>query len=849
MKKIVLIDGNNLLFRSYYATAYSGGMMKNSKGFPTNALYGFTNMINKILKEEKPDYMLVALDKGKTFRHDSYTEYKAGRQEMPEELGLQIEYSKKLLEGMGISYKEAKGYEADDIIGTMSTKVDDNTEVLIISSDRDLLQLINNKVKVKLLKSKDYLLLDEKNFFKEYGIEPNKVIDLKGLQGDSSDNIPGVKGIGEKTALKLLNEYKSIENIYVNIDNIKGKLKETLITYKDDAFMSKQLATIYKEVPLDITLEDIKYNGSNDVELRKIYEELEFYSFLKNIKEVKSMVKENNNIVESIDHINKDDALAIYIELDSTNPHTSNILGVALYNSKTSIFLTKEEITKDILSKKILYTYDLKKVLISLKKLGLEIETITFDTMIAAYLLNYNVKDDIAHLSNQMNYDMPFFEVISKSKNIDMDMVKDLCINKARFIYETYEIFQNKLKAENHVDLFYNLEMPLIKVLSDMEYSGIKVDKKVLSDMEDEVKIKLELLSNSIYNKAGEEFNINSYKQLGNILFDKLKVPFNKKRSTDREYLLKHKDKYPIIDKILEYKMLNKIYTTYVVGLQNYIFADSKIHTTYTQTLTRTGRLSSLEPNLQNIPIRYENGRIIRKAFVPENDLLMSVDYSQIELRIFAHFSKEKNLIDAFNNNMDIHTKTAMDLFQVSEKEVSNNMRRQAKAVNFGILYGISGFGLSENLDVDINEARTFIDKYLKTFPGIKEYMDNTKTHAKELGYVETITGRKRIVDELFNKNAVIRKSGERIALNTPIQGSSADIIKMAMISIDKKFKEHKIKSKMILQIHDELVFDIFEEEKTKVESIVVDTMENIIKLSVPLKVSVSYGKNWYETK
>lgn len=849
MKKIVLIDGNNLLFRSYFATAYSGGMMKNSKGFPTNALYGFTNMINKILKEEKPDYMLVALDKGKTFRHDNYTEYKAGRQETPEELKVQIEYSKKLLSALGIVFKESVGYEADDIIGTMSSILDDDKEVLIISSDRDLLQLINDKVKVKLLKSKDYILLDEETFKKEYGIEPNKVIDLKGLQGDSSDNIPGVKGIGEKTALKLLNEYKSIENIYVNIDNIKGKLKETLITYKDDAFMSKQLATIYKEVPLDMDLEDIKYNGSNNVELRKIYEELEFYSFLRSIKEGEPEIKENSNIVESMDEFSSTDAMAIYIELDSTNVHTSNILGIGLYNSKSSIFIPKEDITQDIFTNNILYTYDLKKLIISLKHLGIEIDSVNFDTMIAAYLLNYNVKDDISHLANQMGYDMPFFEVISKSNNIDMNLVKNLCINKAKFIYETYSTFQNKLKAENYTDLFYNIEMPLIRVLSDMEYNGVKVDKKLLSDMEDEVKIKLELLASSIYNKAGEEFNINSYKQLGNVLFDKLNVPSNKKRSTDREYLLKHKDKYPIIEKILEHKMLNKIYSTYVVGLQSYILEDSKIHTTYNQTLTRTGRLSSIEPNLQNIPIRYEYGRLIRKAFLPENDLLMSVDYSQIELRVFAHISKEKNLIDAFNHNMDIHTKTAMDLFQVSESEVTNNMRRQAKAVNFGILYGISGFGLSENLDVDITEAKVFIDKYLETFPGIKNYMDETKEHAKELGYVETITGRKRIIDELFNKNVAIRKSGERIALNTPIQGSSADIIKMAMIVISKKFEEYDIKSKMILQIHDELVFDVIEKEKETVEEIVKSTMENIIKLSVPLKVSVSFGKNWYETK
>ncbi len=848
MKKIILIDGNNLLFRSYYATAYSGGIMKNSKGFPTNALYGFTNMINKIINEEKPDYMLVALDKGKTFRHDSYGDYKAGRQETPNELILQIEYSKQLLESMGISWKEAPGYEADDIIGTLSQNIDDDKEVLIISSDRDLLQLINKKVKVKLLKSKDYLLLDETNFKQEFGIEPNKVIDLKGLQGDSSDNIPGVKGIGEKTALKLLNEYKSIENIYVNIENIKGKLKDTLIENKDNAFMSKQLATIYKEVPLDITIEDIKYKGSNVEDLKIKYEELEFYSFLKNIKiENKNKVNEIR-VVDDISSLIFNEPVSIYIELDSTNYHTSNILGVGLYNETNCIFIP-EYALKGKLPSNIKYTYDLKKSLIVLRKRALELDEVNFDTMIAAYLLNYNIKDDIAYLSNQFGYDIPFFEVISKNSNIDIELVKELCIKKAKFIFDTHNNFDEKINKEGYKELFYNTEIPLIRVLTNMEYLGIKVDKKILKDMEDEVKIKLELLSKTIYNYAGIEFNINSYKQLGEVLFDKLKIPSNKKRSTDREYLIRYKDKNPIIEKILEYKLLNKIYTTYVVGLQNYIMEDSKIHTTYNQTLTRTGRLSSIEPNLQNIPIRYEYGKLIRKAFLPSNDLLMSVDYSQIELRVFAHFSEEKNLIDAFNHNMDIHTKTAMDLFGVADFEVTSDMRRKAKAVNFGILYGISGFGLSENLDVDFSEAKMFMDKYLETFPGIKKYMDKTKEEAKSFGYVKTIEGRKRVIDELNNANMAIRKSGERIALNTPIQGSSADIIMKAMVEIEKKFKEESIKSKMILQIHDELVFDVISEEKDKVENIVVSVMENIVKLRVPLKVSVSYGKNWYETK
>ena len=848
MKKIILIDGNNLLFRSYYATAYSNGIMKNSKGFPTNALYGFNNMLNKIIKEENPDYFLVALDKGKTFRHDSFSEYKAKRQETPTELIEQIEYSKKLLDALGVSWKEAPGFEADDIIGTMAQNIDEDKEVLIISSDRDLLQLINDKVKVKLLKSQDYVLLDNNNFVKEYGIEPSKVIDLKGLQGDASDNIPGVKGIGEKTALKLLSDYKSIENIYANIENITGKTKEKLLEGKESAFMSKQLATIYKEIHLELGIEDIKYNGPNVEQLKNIYEELEFYSYLKSLKEVKKEETTDIKTIEDISELNFDKPVSIYIELDSTNYHTSKILGVGLYNETNSIFIPGDSL-KGKLPNNIKYTYDLKKNLIALKRKGIELNEVSFDSMIAAYLLNYNVKDDISYLANQFGYDIPFFEVISKNKNIDQNLVKELCIKKAKFIYDTYNELNDKIIKENYTELFNDLEMPIIKVLADMECLGIKVDDKILKDMGEEIKIKLELLSNSIFNLAGKEFNINSYVQLGEVLFDKLGVPSNKKRSTDREHLIKYKDKYPIIEKILEYKLLNKIYTTYVVGLQNYIMEDSKIHTTYTQTLTRTGRLSSIEPNLQNIPIRYEYGRLIRKAFIPTNDLLLSVDYSQIELRVFAHFSKEKNLIDAFNHDMDIHTKTAMDLFGVLDFEVTGDMRRKAKAVNFGILYGISGFGLSENLDVDINEAKVFMDKYLETFPGIKTFMEETKAKAKALGYVETITGRKRIIEELNNANVMIRRSGERIALNTPIQGTSADIIKKAMLEIYKIFKQENIKSKMILQIHDELVFDVIEEEKEQIEKIVITTMENIIKLSVPLKVSYSYGKNWYETK
>jgi DNA polymerase-1 len=858
VKKVILIDGNNLLFRSYYATAYRGNMMKNSKGFPTNALFGFVNMMNKIITEEKPHHIMVALDKGKTFRHDSYADYKAGRIEMPDDLKVQFGVAKTILDNMGIKYFETDGYEADDIIGTFAEMVTNTNDynATIISSDKDLLQLINDKVEVKLLKSQDYIRMNKEVFIKEFGFEPIKIIDLKGLQGDPSDNIHGVKGIGEKTALKLIQEYGSIENMYVNIDKITGKVKEKLLADKENAFMSKQLATIYKEVPINSSLDDITYTGERLEALMKTYEELEFYSFLKNMKK-KEIKVDKVEMATSIDDLNFDGNIAVYLELLGTNYHTGKILGMGVYNEKKSIYvpfsLLKEN--PSFLTKNIKYTYNAKKVTVALKYQDINIDNISFDTMLAGYLLNYNIKDDIAYLSNQLGYDIPFYEAISKAKELDENLVADLCIKKAKFIYETYERFNNELIKEECLDLFNNIEMPLSNVLSDMEYRGINVDKKVLDNMGEEIKIKLELLTKDIYNYAGVEFNIMSPKQLGDILFKKMGLPYRgsgKKESfsTGKEILDRIKDSHPIIDKIMEYKMLSKIYGNYITGMSDYIMSDGKIHTIFNQTLTRTGRLSSMEPNLQNIPIRYEYGRLIRKAFLPtKNHLLMSSDYSQIELRIFAHMSKEKDMIDAFKKGLDIHTKTAMDIFKVEKSEVNSEMRRQAKAVNFGILYGISGFGLSEGLDIDVREAKEFINKYLEAFPGIKLYMDEVIKDAHKNGFVRTIMNRKRTIDELSNKNYIIKQQGERMALNTPIQGSSADIIKKAMIDIYDEFNKQKLNSKMLIQVHDELIFEVHKDEKDKVHKLVEDIMENCYKLDVPLKVDINFGDNWYQAK
>ena len=859
MKKIVLVDGNNLLFRSYYATAYSGNIMRNKDGFPTNGVYGFVNMINKIIAEEKPEYMMVAFDVGKTFRHEKYADYKGGRNATPEDLKIQFPVAKKILTAMGIKYLECDGYEADDIIGTISMwcEKDDEYEALIVSSDKDLLQLISDETTVKLLKTKDYIWMDKKTFIDTYGFDPIHMIDLKALMGDSSDNIPGVKGIGEKGAIKLVSEYQTLDNIYDNINNIKGATQTKLIEGHESAYYSKDLVTIYREVPLDITFNDLVYKKEHTDELINIYNDLGFYSLLKK----ESITKENNtkelkvNIIDSLEEINNisiTKPLGIYLELDNTNYHHANIIGLSIYNEEVSAYIPYEVLKQqpNFLTNGIKYTYDYKKILVSFNKYNLDIKDITFDTMIAAYLLNYTIKDDIATLANDLSYDIEFYNKKKELTNIEFARNSIL---RAKFIYESYPELDKKLKEEEVYDLYNNIEYPLIKVLAKMEIEGIRVDAKILEDMKKEISTKIAEVEKDIYTLAGEEFNIASPKQLGEILFDKLKLPYAKKNktgyTTDANVLGKLTN-YEIVAKILEYRMLTKLYSTYLEGILNTISSDGKIHTIYTQALTRTGRLSSIEPNLQNIPIRNEFGRLIRKAFVPEeNSIILSSDYSQIELRVFAHLSNVKELVDAFNNNLDIHTKTAMDIFNVDMKDITPLMRRQAKAVNFGILYGISSYGLSEDLKISPSEAKKFMDKYFETYPGIKDYMQKLIDDAYLKGYSITLMNRRRNIEELKNTNHNIKSMGERMALNTPIQGTSADILKKAMIEIDNIFTKENIKSKMLLQVHDELIFNVYNDEIDKVNEIVKDTMENTYKLSVPLKVSINTGNNWYEAK
>lgn len=871
MKKIILVDGNNLLFRSFYATAYQGVIMKNSKGFPTNALYGFINMMNKIIKEENPTYIMVAFDKGKTFRHDKYDSYKAGRAEMPDELRVQFPKAKEVLDAMGIKHFEIENYEADDIIGTLAKRVDEEDEFVatIVSSDKDLLQLISDEVEVKLLKQSGHILMTREEFKKTYQVEPIHMIDLKALMGDASDHIPGVKGIGEKTAINLLAKYGSLDDLYKNIESVTGKTKEKLLADKENAYMSYDLATIFRDVPLNFELEDCLYKGINVAEFIKMLEEFEFHSMLRKmdfnqtelIDTGEKEEKTKSLIIKDISELQVKN-FSFYLETRGTIYSKSDILGMGIYDGENGYFISKNDISKykDIfISNVSKYTYDFKKNLVVLNNLGIKFTNVVFDMMIATYLLDYVIKDDIAFIAQAFNEEIPLYEDLygtdKRPREIDDDYLKEICCRKAKFIYETRERILKELEENEELELFEKIEMPLVRVLADMEITGIKVDTEYLSGVELELKQLMDSLEEEIYVLAGNKFNIMSPAQLAKVLFEVLEIPYPKrvkdnKYSTSKDILDKIRFVNPIVDKILEYRTVAKLYTNYAVGLKEEVREDGRIHTIFTQTLTRTGRLSSVSPNLQNIPARAEFSKLIRKAFVAdENSCLLSSDYSQVELRIFAHMSQAANLIQAFIDEADIHTKTASDIYKVDMADVTKDMRRTAKAVNFGILYGISSFGLSEDLGIDIITAKKFIDNYLETYPGIKEYMDKEKADAYSLGYVRTLMNRKRVIEELKSKNYMIRSSGERMALNTPIQGTAADILKKAMVEIFDEFNKRGLKSKMLIQVHDELVFNVVNEELEEVREIVKNIMENTFKLDVPLKVEIEVGSNWYEAK
>lgn len=842
-----MVDGNNLLFRSYYATAYNGNFMKNSKGFPTNALFGFVNMMNKIIDDEVPSHIIVAFDKGKTFRHEFYKEYKARRLEMPTELGLQFPKAKELLNAMGIKYYEIDNYEADDIIGTVSKLCDrEGYKGNIISSDKDLLQLISDNVGMKLLKSKDSIRYNLVTFRRDWGIEPIKIIDLKALMGDSSDNIPGVKGIGEKTALKLIQDYNSIDGVYEAINKLTPGVRKKLEEHKDDAYNSYKLATIYKNVPIEFSIDDLKYQGPTD-KLNDIYRELEFYSMIKKDIVNSNNDKDNHNDIDykevTSDLVIKGIA-SYYIDVDNSNYHKGNITGIGIYDGETAYYVDKESIKyiSNFLSNNTKFTYDLKKNIVSLKKIGYDVNNTQIDIMLAAYLLEYNLKDDISYVAMELGYD-------TNSSDNKMSTVL-----KAKMIYEVKDKLIDKLNKKGMLDLFNKIEMPLSVVLADMEITGFNVSSEILEEQGKKIKKRIDELSKEIQQIAGIEFNISSPSQLGNVLFEKLGLPHGKKTktgySTSQDVLEKLKGKHEIIEKIIEYRGLTKLYSAYIEGLTSSIYEDGKIHTIYTQTITRTGRLSSIEPNLQNIPIRSEEGRLIRKAFLPSKDsVILSSDYSQIELRVLSHMAHIESLIDAFNKGIDIHTKTASDIFGVDINEVTKDERRMAKGVNFGIIYGISSYGLSENLNITVSDAKKFIEDYHKTYPGVKEYMDSVISEARENEYVKTLFGRIRTISEINNKNYLIRSAAERICLNTPIQGTAADIMKKAMIDVYNEFNNKNLKSKILVQVHDELVIDCKKDELDIVKSILKDKMINVYKLSVSLDVDINYGNDWYDAK
>ncbi len=871
--KLLLLDGNSLAYRAFFALP----LLTNDSGIHTNAVYGFTTMLQRILEEEQPTKILVAFDAGKTtFRHETFTEYKGGRQKTPPELSEQFPYIRKLIDAYGIKRYELELYEADDIIGTLATEAStQDMDVIVVSGDRDLTQLATEQVTVYI--TKKGITEIEKNtpafIAEKYGLTPGQIIDMKGLMGDSSDNIPGVPGVGEKTAVKLLKEHGSVESLYAAMDTVKAsKIKEKLVANEEQALMSKKLATIFTKAPIDITLSDLTYKGPNEEELISVWQELGFKSLLE--KSDFTVPEEEQapfdyEIVEEIKQEHLKDVMAVHLELEDEHYHTCQQLGIALTDGEKTMYVPFNLAAKsDVLrlwledATKIKYMSDSKASQAALKRVGIRIAGVEFDLLLASYINNPALSgDDVATLAKELGYrNVQANEAVygkgAKRAIPAIDALAEHASRKAFAVWSLQPKFEALLKENEQFELYKNLELPLASILGEMESEGITVNRATLEKMGQELNDKLIVIEQAIFAEAGETFNINSPKQLGVILFDKLGLPVIKKTktgySTAADVLEKLKPEHAIIEHILLYRQLGKLQSTYIEGLLKEIHEeDGKVHTRFQQALTATGRLSSTDPNLQNIPIRLEEGRKIRQAFVPSKEdwILFSADYSQIELRVLAHMSKDKNLVEAFREGMDVHTRTAMDVFHVSEDEVDSNMRRAAKAVNFGIVYGISDYGLSQNLDITRKEAATFIEKYFASFPGVKQYMDDIVRDAKFNGYVTTILNRRRYLPDITSSNFNLRSFAERTAMNTPIQGSAADIIKKAMIDMDARLKKENMQAKILLQVHDELIFEAPKEEIALLEKIVPEVMENAIELSVPLKVDFNYGATWYEAK
>lgn len=874
-KKLVLIDGNSIAYRAFFALP----LLNNDKGIHTNAIYGFTMMLMRILEDEKPSHILVAFDAGKTtFRHSTFKEYKGGRQKTPSELSEQFPFIRELLKAYSIPHYELENYEADDIIGTLATVAEqDGFEVKIISGDKDLTQLASEKTTVSITK-KGITEIEEytpEHIKEKYGLTAEQIIDMKGLMGDASDNIPGVPGVGEKTAIKLLKEYETLEKLLESIEQVSGKkLQEKLQEFKDQAVMSKQLATITKEAPVKLELSELEYEGFEKEVLVKLFKELGFNSLLEKIggddvTESAELIDIEFTIPNEITDDIFSEENAFYVEILEDNYHYADIVGFSVANEKGNFYIpTEKAIQSDVFKQwaedetRKKTVFDAKRSEVSLRHHGIHLVGVEFDVFLASYILNPSESaDDLAAVAKLHGYphlqsDQVVYGKGAKRRIPAEENLAEHLARKAEVIFELKNRLAKELHQNEQDELFNELEMPLSLVLADMEYQGVKLDMERLTLMSQEIGGKLDELEKEIFRHAGEAFNINSPKQLGVILFEKLGLPPLKKTktgySTSADVLEQLAPKHEIIQEILHYRQLGKLQSTYIEGLQKVVNKQTeKVHTRFNQALTQTGRLSSTDPNLQNIPIRLEEGRKIRQAFVPSEKgwVMFAADYSQIELRVLAHIAGDEKLIEAFKEGHDIHTKTAMEVFHVGEDEVTDHMRRHAKAVNFGIVYGISDYGLSQSLGITRKEAGQFIDRYLTSYPGVKEYMEDIVLDAKEKGYVTTLLQRRRYLPEITSRNFNIRSFAERTAMNTPIQGSAADIIKKAMIEMADRLKQEKLQSRLLLQVHDELIFEAPVEEIEILKNIVPDVMENAVELKVPLKVDYAYGPTWFDAK
>ncbi|MCQ6273438.1 DNA polymerase I [Bacillus sp. V3B] len=875
-KKLLLIDGNSVAYRAFFALP----LLHNDKGIHTNAIYGFTMMLMKILEEEKPTHILVAFDAGKTtFRHKSFSEYKGGRQKTPPELSEQFPLIRELLDAYRISRYELENYEADDIIGTMSLQAEkEGYEVKVISGDKDLTQLSSLQTTVGITRKgiTDIEEYTPVHIEEKYGLAPEQIIDMKGLMGDKSDNIPGVPSVGEKTAIKLLKEFHTLEELLASIDKVSGnKLKEKLTTYKEQAILSKELATIMRDAPVEVQLDDIYYEGFEQETLNQLFKDLGFHSLLNKIEEDPANRESNEledikfELVEEVTEELFSEQNAFYVEVLEDNYHYAEVVGFSLVNEKGHYFISTSKAIESPIFKawaedaeKKKSVYDAKRSEVALRHHGIHLKGITFDVLIASYIANPSETiEDVASVAKRYGFfaihsDEVFYGKGAKRRIPEEKELADHLLRKALVLHDIEEKLEAELKDNQQLELYYDLEMPLSFILADMESQGVKVDRERLRAMGEELKTRLNDFEDNIYTLAGETFNINSPKQLGVILFEKLGLPAIKKTktgySTSADVLEKLENDHEIIRQILHFRQLGKLQSTYIEGLLKVIHPESdKVHTIFNQTLTQTGRLSSTDPNLQNIPIRLEEGRKIRQAFIPSEEgwLIFAADYSQIELRVLAHIAGDEKLIEAFKEGMDIHTKTAMEVFHVKKEEVTSNMRRHAKAVNFGIVYGISDYGLSQSLRITRKEAGHFINRYLESYPGVKEYMDDIVADAKQKGYVSTLMHRRRYLPEITSRNFNLRSFAERTAMNTPIQGSAADIIKKAMIDMADRLTVEGLKTRLLLQVHDELIFEAPPEEIEALQVIVPDVMENAIELKVPLKVDYSYGPTWFDAK